>query len=827
MEKEITPKEGRRFKALPYIRKALWVLAVLFLLIILSYMCLAWYINTHKQEVLQKITVSLNENMSGSIVIGDIEPTFLKGFPQVSLRLDDVTVKDSLFPRHKKTLLKAQELSLAVNALALMRGTVEIKKIGIRNAALSLHVMANGYSNTSVFKKGRSTGEGKGGSFPELRKFSLDNVALEIDNRKKGKLYSFNVNSLNGRINYNTPGWNAEVKLNTLVKSMAFSTRKGSFMKNRIVDGKFDIAFDSGSGLLNFKKNRLEIGGEDFYVTAKIATQSQDADFTITIENKAILWQNAANLLSPNITRKLVIYDIKKPIAVKCDLVGGFNKSGDPLILVNADIDDNTVETPGGTITDCSFRGIFTNNNVKADGYTDANSAVKLLSFTGNYHGIPLKMNSFYILNLEKPIAKGDFKSSFDIKNLGKVIDADLLDFKKGRAEVAVDFTADIVDFRLSKPKLKGLVKIEKADVTYTPRKLNFNDVNVSLNFTDTDLQISRIALKTGKSTVNMEGSIKNFLNVYYDAPEQVVLNWKVYSPKLYLGEFMAFLNARDSNKKVAKKARKGNVTEDLNTLFEKSDVDMDLKVDNLYYNSFHATNARAKLLLTDNSIIVKNAGLNHAGGSLRLDGSLGQAGKNNGYRVNADIRNVDVRRFFRAFNSFGLESVTPENLRGVLSATADLRGVMDKTGKLSPKSMQGNLGFNLKNGALIEFAPVKSVGKFAFPFRDMGNISFKSLNGQFVVKGEKVIIKPMQINSSVLNMDIAGIYSFGKGTKINVDVPLRNPKRDKDITDAQVLAKRRNRGIVLHLVAQDDEETGKVKVKLGRGSDKAKATNN
>ena len=119
----------------------------------------------------------------------------------------------------------------------------------------------------------------------------------------------------------------------------------------------------------------------------------------------------------------------------------------------------------------------------------------------------------------------------------------------------------------------------------------------------------------------------------------------------------------------------------------------------------------------------------------------------------------------------------------------------------------------------LVNFEPVRNVGKFAFPFRDMENIEFYGLEGRFDINGEKVTIHPMKISSSVLNMDVEGVYSFGKGTEIYIDVPLRNPKRDKDITDEKELAKRRNRGIVLHLKAEDDKD-GKVKVKLGGKKD-------
>lgn len=165
------------------------------------------------------------------------------------------------------------------------------------------------------------------------------------------------------------------------------------------------------------------------------------------------------------------------------------------------------------------------------------------------------------------------------------------------------------------------------------------------------------------------------------------------------------------------------------------------------------------------------------------------------------------------------MQTLKAENLRGKVTAKADISGYVTDKAAMVPKSMAGGVSFSIKKGMLVNFEPVRNVGKFAFPFRDMENIEFYGLDGRFDINGDKVTIHPMKINSSVLNMDVEGVYSFGKGTEIYIDVPLRNPKRDKDITDEKELAKRRNRGIVLHLKAEDDKD-GKVKVKLGGKKD-------
>ena len=793
----------------------------LFMLVVLSYILLAWYINTHKQEVQANLLKELNGGLTGSLTVQNMEPAFLTGFPNVSLRLEQVLIKDSRYDEHKRMLLKAKELDVAVNVVSLLRGAINIKKISISGAYIDIFTTKEGYSNTAIFKKKEDKpADGEAGSFPELRNISLENVTLVADNRQTNKLYKFTVYDLDAHVKYNLSGWEADADLNALAHSMAFNTQRGSFIKNKTLDGRFELSYNEDDGYITAAPNHLEIGGDDFVIGAKIQTGAETAKFRIDIANESILWYNAGHLLSPNITEKLDMFNLSKPIKVTCKLEGDFNAEGDPLIFVQAEVNDNELTTPGGVVSNCSFHGEFINNHVEGKGMNDANSAIRLYKFKGTYNDLPVNMNKAFILNLEKPMAVGDFSSTFEMAKLASVIDSDLLDFKSGSADVKVDFKADIVDYKITKPYIKGMVNIKNSDFQYVPRKMNFDDVSVQLNFTTDDLTISKIALKTGKSTLTMDGNIKNFMNLYYTDPQKIVLNWNVNSPELNVGEVMYFLGSRGKAKAAVAKSKKGNVTKEMNEFFEKTNVNIHLNVDKLYYKKFLATGVKANVLMGENGIVLKDAGLKHAGGSLTMKGNMMQKGKMNRYTMQAVIDNVDVNKFFHAFNNFGMESLKSENLKGIVSSTVNVSGNITASGELVPKSMYGNVSFGLKKGRLLNFDPIRKVGKFAFPFRDMNTIEFYNLKGNFDIAGEKVTIHPMQINSSVLNMDVEGVYSFGRGTQIYVDVPLRNPKNDKEITDKEELAKRRTRGIVVHLTAQDDED-GKVGIKLGGKKDK------
>jgi len=391
------------------------------------------------------------------------------------------------------------------------------------------------------------------------------------------------------------------------------------------------------------------------------------------------------------------------------------------------------------------------------------------------------------------------------------------INLSKGTADLDLDYSANIVDFKFVKPVLHGVINLKNADITYIPRKLNLKNTSVSLNFTGDDLFLRNIHLESGKSIVSMEGNVRNFLNLYYTAPEKIIVNWEIRSPQLYLGEFLAYLNSK--HKTTASKRNSSNFSDQLGTVLEKGQANMRLHVNKAYYYRFLATDVNADLLSSESGIALKNVSAKSSGGTFKLNGNITQQGNTNHFAINTTVNGVNLSNFFYAFNNFGMHDFTYKNLKGFLFLKSDISGNITDDGNLVPRSIYGSLTFNVKNGALVNFNPIINVGKFAFPFRNLNDITFNNLNGKFDVRGEKITINPMKINSSILNMDVAGVYSLNKGTNIALDVPLRNPKKDEDITDKDEKKERRMRGIVLHILASDGED-GKIKFGWNKNHD-------
>lgn len=259
-------------------------------------------------------------------------------------------------------------------------------------------------------------------------------------------------------------------------------------------------------------------------------------------------------------------------------------------------------------------------------------------------------------------------------------------------------------------------------------------------------------------------------------------------------------------------------VSKELSNVLELSQMNIRLTVGKAIYENFLAKNLDADISLRGGGIFFNKISVAHAGGQLSLNGNIMQETASNSFKINSKISHVSVKDFFYSFDNFGQNTITNKNLKGYLSSLVNISGRISHTGKILPRSINGKVVFNLNNAALVNFDPMVKVGKFAFANRNLSNVEIKNLNGTLNVRGDKVEISPMQVNSSALNFNVKGTYALGNGTNVEMDIPLRNPKGDENLTKSEK-REARMRGIVLHLKAVDDEKGG-IKIRWNKDHD-------
>lgn len=807
------------FKATNF-RKTIKIIGLFILGIVafflLSSAALSLYFNNNKAEIITQINAKINDNITGRIDIGDIRYKFLKGFPNMTLALNQVELKDSLWAIHKRTLLKAQQIEIRIDLWDLLSNEINIDKIEIKQATLYLFKGKNGIVNTAIFKAQPKGAKSKSSTTSSINEIVLDQVHFISENQVGNKLFDFDILALRSKIDFDDDNWRTKLFLKTSAKNMAFNAKRGSFIKDKIVEGVLFVDFSKQKNQITVQTKDLKIGKELFDINAHFSLNKNKSPFDIAIKTN-ILWKDASELLSANISSRINQFDLKKAINVGCTIMGDMNDEGDPEIVVTTKIKNNELTIPDGIISDCSFDASFTNHYEKDAGCNDVNSTIMITNFAGKYKTIPFTIPIGIISNFEKTTAAGSFKSNFNVARLNEIVAKDFINFSDGQAKVNLEFKFDILDLKIQKPMFTGNVAVKNTTLNYGPRNLNFEKTDIQLDFTEEALLIKKINFKERRSAIFMEGKIDNFLTLYYENPEKMIVNWDIYAPfldvKQYLGVF-----TRSGPKSPKKQHTKNDISQELNGVIDKCQVVLNLKADKMVYSKLEATNAKATVLLVNNQLVVKNGLVQSSGGTISFDGKLAPIGNQFFLESNAKIKRVDIARFLTSLNNFGIQSFKPKNIKGLLSASASLKGTLLTGGQLKTNSLSGTAKFNVIEGALVGFEPIKNVGKFAFPFRDLDNIVFRDLSGNFKINGDLVNVNDLKVSSNVLNFDINGVYSFNRGTNLAMTIPLRNPKKDAFITDEIKRAEKRNTGIVLHLLAVDVD--GKIKVRWNKDNE-------
>ncbi len=804
-------------------RKTLKIIGFFFLsffsLLFISAIVLHIYFEKNKPEIVTEINTQINNNIVGEAKIGDLGYEFLTGFPNFSFVLSDVEIRDSLFVFHKRPILKAEKIELCISVLSLLKNEINIHKMVIKDATIDLFKDKNGISNSNIFKNKKNREKSESTTSTSIEEVDLKNVRFISENQMRNNLFHFEIESLKAKTDYTLQGWETAISLKTMVKSLAFNKSHGSFVKNKIIEGKMSVLYSEDKDQISIVTKDLGIGNEDFIIKANFNLGKINSLYNLDIRTK-IKWRNAANLLSNNITAKLNEFNLKAPLLASCLINGDMNVKGDPQIIVNAEIKNDELTTFYGIVKNCSFKGKFTNDYKPGLGINDANSVIVFYDFKGELGDIPIRIPSGVISNLEKPIATGKFNSAFDVVKMKSLINDDFIKFSGGSAQVNLDFKFDIVNLRLNKPDFNGNIFVKNASLYYKPKNINLQKTNIDLEFTEQALLIKNLKYQNKNDVVYMEGRVDNFLNLYYDAPEKMIVNWKIHSPNLDVREVVRILSYQEKSRTVTKNVKKQSSNQ-LQNVFSKSQVNIDLLIDKMVYNRLNGNQFKVNIQVNNGGFYFRNGSVqSYDGGSLAFDAEMVFKNGLKLFKSNVNLKDANISDFLASFDNFGVTTFVPNNIKGKLSLTANLAGNLDSKDNVNKKSISGNLDFRIKDGALVNFKSIQKIGKTIFPNRNVSNITFRDLYGITTLNEGKIKVKDFKITSNVLNLDAKGIYSLSNtGTNLGLRIPLRNPKDDYKIADLKAREAARYKGIVINLTLVDGEN-GETKITLGKPSE-------
>lgn len=766
------------------LRYVLWIAGSLGCLLVLAWLGLALYVTVRKQTIIDKARTELKNRLGGEASIGDMEVSFFHHFPNITLHLSKVTLRDSLWQQHHHDLLDADDIYLHVAVIrSLFSGAAHLGTVYIERGSIYIFTDSTGYSNTSALQgRGQEGGKRADVQPPD---FSLLETRLVMEKQDRHKLFDLVFHRLEGSIDQKGRTLSLNTHVDAQVKSFAFNTEKGSFLKDKSLAGHFTLQLNTGSKIIQFSQIKVQIDGHPFLLTGRFFPDVKPDPFMLNIQTSNIPYRKATALLTPIIQQKLDLYEVDKPVSVEADLDAGSADDPTPLMKIRMSLQHAGVLTPAGRFNDVTVMASFTNEWIRHEKRRDENSAVQLISFTGTFLDIPLHSDTATITDLKHPMMDCDLHASFALTRLNDLAGSRTIQFRKGSCVLNIDYKGPLKENDSSRVSLYGEVDVDSAALTYLPYNFQLTEGVGKIRLRDQDLLFDRLEARTGNSKIGLKGIVRNIAPLVDQNPTNVSMDLTLSSPKLDLEDLTAVLGkpAGESPSRKTSKHPFGEPASRLDQLLRDVAIHLQIEAAELRYQHFTGARAKAELLFQDNEVQLKSMQLAQDDGSLSLSGTFRRrpGGGGNPLYFRSHIEQVDVRRLFAEFSDFGQEAITNKNLKGRLTADVEMAGLLTDKARLMKNSMKGSVSFSLKGGELINFEPMQKIHETVLKKRDFSEVRFAELKNQLDLDTTTLTIHRMEIQSTAFSLFVEGTYDLKQGPDLSLQVPVSNLKKDRN----------------------------------------------
>lgn len=793
-----------------FLKYFLRILGAVVALLLVFNIALYFYINSHKQELLQKFNKNISEKLNGDFKIGDLQYRFSGNITQCAVSLDNVNLRDSLYVQHHIETLKVGRLTAALDLKALISKNIKIKNLKLENGEFNLFTLANSYSNSYLLnpKKDKSDDKEKSDGFDlKFDKISFSDFSVHIFDQIKGNNYQAKINSLKADLDIGSNNIGIDTKIDLAVKELLFNKKNGAFLQNASLVSAPKLIYDKKTKKLSWDATNFKIKDQNFdlggyFSLGKIFT------FQLNIINEKTDFATASSLLANNIQKAVSPYKVDGDFYLKANIKGLANQ--ETYVRLDYKMEGNDIVLPWFNPKNTRLTGHFLNQVNPKLGCTDENSELFFQNINADILGIKVISPYVKISNISK--VKISLKAGAEGKSteLNEVLKNNKLAL--GNGTFKLDFKMNgYLQKDLPAPDLDGYIEIKDTDLLLTKTKDQKIINSGKMIFKGQDLIMQNIKSTYQKTVFGVNGSIKNVVPFLLYNINDYALDLSLKSNVIKIDDFIQFINylSNPNAKKTANNSKK-LILDNINKNYQRISIDFK----DIIYKKVRAQNLKANLILEYPRLRCDNMSVNFAGGKIAMNSDILNVSDNR-FAINTDINvnNVDFQTLLTSFDYFGINSLKTSRLKGRADLKTKMAFFINSEAEISPNSLDGNLYFNIKNGNFNNFVPLGAVLSLVISKKRFDNVAFKSITNNVKIKNGNITVPRMEVNTSALNFYLDGVYSFGNQTDMMISLPFSElRKRDPSKVPAKISFDEAGRKIFLKI---KDDPSGKATFKV------------
>lgn len=720
------------------------ILSILVTLVIVSGFVFA---KLYEDDVKQYILAEINNRLNTEIDVKEINFSVLQKFPNASLEFNTVTAEEVIESPKKGTLFSAKSIYLQFNILDIINENYIVKKIHVDNGLINVRIDKEGKINYKFWKeKNDST---KQQFNLELEDLKFTDFTFYTLNEYKNLDFAIEANQINLTGNFNEQNFKLKTNANLFVHQ--YNEDDNTLVKNKevIIDTELDV--NQEAQLFTITNGQLTVEDLNLALTGSLKNLKEGIDLNIESSGQDLSIESIFSLFPESLQNKISAYHSSGIITFNAKTTGVISAKSTPhfesdFTLNNVEILENSSNI---ALSNLSLTGNFTNGHANS-------SKTSTLSFKNAKatFGAGSISGSYSIKNLTNPYLEINSNANVDLAQAKGFFHLDTLEIAEGIANLNVTYSGYIKELNnlqgkdLRKLNAKGTAALENVSLKIFNNPIHPKKLNGAFRFNNNDILIDSLSTKVNSSTLSFSGKFQNLLAYLFIPEEKLAVYANIESPKLILDELL--LDSKENNDSTYTFSLPDNIA------FKGKAV-----IDTFSFRKFKANNVSSNIVYINHSLKANNVKLNTMEGAINGHFELSE-NKNGKFLMSssANLTNINIHTLFNHFENFGQEYFIDKYIKGYATSTIDFVSVWDKQLNVDKDKIYVLANLQITKGELIDYQPILAMSKY-IAVDELKHIKFSTLKTQIEIKNQLITIPKTQINSSAINLDLAGTHSF------------------------------------------------------------------
>ncbi|HVU95288.1 MAG TPA: AsmA-like C-terminal region-containing protein [Puia sp.] len=733
-----------------------------------------------KGKIVQIVKQQINDRLTAKVDFGDLDLSFFRHFPRVSLALSDLRVTGTgVF--EGDTLAAVKDIDVAVDLMSVIRGSnMTIHSILLDQPRIHLMVMKDGQANYLITKPdttAKAGGEGGGGAFKmELQRYTIRDGYLSYDDA------GGDIHTTVAHLDHSGSGdFTADLfTLSTDTKAGAVSFSYGGvpYLNDNAVNIGADIQVDAKAMKFGWRTdgvtvNALQLSSDGSFQLVNDSTYAMDIRFKMpSAEFKNLL------SLVPSIYKKdFGAIKTRGQAALEGSVKGTYSPSQIPAYHVRMEVKDGFFQYP-------DLPQAVQNINLQLqvdnpDGITD-HTVVDLRQGHLEMAGAPFDFRLLLKNPMTSRYIDAAAKGKLDLSRVTQLVKLEPGTLLKGIVDADVQVRGSVV--AAQKQQLEGFFAagtIALADLGYRSKAYS-DGVEIHkamLRWNPANVALSEMSGKVQQTNFSAEGSLSNLLGY---ALKSGTLGGvlTVKADKIDLNKWMpadsAAAGATAASAPGAASGTAGSGQRGVFLVPANIDFTLNAAVDQVHYDKTDYNNVTGVLLVKDETVTLKDIRMQALDGTIAMSGSYStkENKTNPAISFSYDVQKLEVQKTFNAFNTVQKLAPIGKFISGTLSSSLTVKGNLGKDLKPELNSLTGGGNLEILQGLIGHFPPLDKIAS-TLNVSELKEVALQDIRNSFEFANGKVLVKPFHVKVKDIDMQVGGMHGIDESIDYAINMKL------------------------------------------------------